>query len=167
MPKNFVDMVDENVFYSKFDLDSCVSTGGLYSQPCLGWGKSGEVDRDSVYTEAEMKMYDDVFKEFDDFIEKTKNSGFLVVGIVFPQSPLYAKTGSFGRHGPPKSTAKKTLVHLDSLAAEYPHFVMMDEYHYGAHDYTDEMALDFDHLCVAGAKKLTLRLDSLLKELQR
>ena len=166
LPKNFVDMVDENVFYSKFDLDSCVSTGGFYSQPCLGWGKSGEVGRDSVFTEAEMKVYNDVFKKFDDFIEKTKNSGFHVVGIIFPQSPLYAKTGSFGRYGPPKSTARKTLAHLDSLAAKYSHFVMMDEYHYGAHDYTNEMALDFDHLCVAGAKKLTLRLDSLLKELQ-
>ena len=167
LPNNFVDMVDENVSYSQFDLDSCVSTGGLYSQPCLGWGKTGEVDRDSNYSEAEMKVYDDVFKEFDDFIEKTKNAGFLVVGLVFPQSPLFAKTGSFGRHGPPRSVAQKTLVHLDSLAAKYSHFVMMDEYHYGAHDYTDEMALDFDHLCAAGAKKLSLRLDSLLTELQR
>lgn len=167
LPSIFVDVVDENVPYSQADINSCVSTGGLYSQLCLGWGLLGEVNRDSVYSEAELKEYDAVFKEFEDFIERTKDSGFLVVGIVFPQSPLYAETGSFGRHGPPRSIAQKTLVHLDSLAAKYPHFVMMDEYHYGAHDYTDEMALDFDHLCVTGAQKLSLRLDSLLNELQR
>lgn len=167
LPNDFVDIVDENIFYTQFDIDSCVSTGGLYSQPCLGWRESGEVTRDSIFNEAEMSVYDSVFKEFDRFIEKTKNSDFLIVGLVFPQSPLYAQTGSFGRHGPQRSTAQKTLVHLDSLAAKYSHFVMMDENHYGKHDYTNEMALDFDHLCVTGAKKLTLRLDSLLNKLQR
>ena len=33
-------------------------------------------------------------------------------------------------------------------------------------DYTDEMAYDYDHLSIEGAKQLTRRVDSLLKTLE-
>lgn len=166
LPQNFVRLVDENVSYSSSDFEECVATGGLFNQPCSGWGSVGEIDRDSVYNENEMTYYRDVFKEFDEFIERTKSKKFRVVGVVFPQSPLYAKTGAFGRHGLQKSIAKKTLEHLDSLAAKYSHFVMIDENKFGAHDYTDEMAVDFDHLCTKGARKFSMRLDSLLNAME-
>lgn len=36
----------------------------------------------------------------------------------------------------------------------------------GHHDYTDEMAWDYDHLMALGAAQLTARLDSLLQTLE-
>jgi hypothetical protein len=35
----------------------------------------------------------------------------------------------------------------------------------GLHDYSDEMAVNTDHLSALGARQLTERLDSLLKEM--
>ena len=42
----------------------------------------------------------------------------------------------------------------------------MDENRMGDHDYTDEMAINCDHLSGTGAAQLTRRLDSLLKSLE-
>jgi len=42
----------------------------------------------------------------------------------------------------------------------------MDENKMGNHDYTDEMAFDYDHLSVIGATQLSSRLDSLLHTLE-
>jgi hypothetical protein len=43
----------------------------------------------------------------------------------------------------------------------------MDENKNGKHDYSDEMALNTDHLSALGAAQITQRLDSLLKTLER
>jgi hypothetical protein len=43
----------------------------------------------------------------------------------------------------------------------------MDENKFGAHDYTNAMANDYDHLCAAGAEHLSTRLDSLIKSLEK
>jgi hypothetical protein len=57
--------------------------------------------------------------------------------------------------------------YFDSLASVYPHFIMMDENKLGAHDYTDAMANDYDHLSAAGAEHLSVRLDSLIRSLEK
>ena len=44
--------------------------------------------------------------------------------------------------------------------------MLLDENKMGAHDYTDNMAKDTDHLSEAGAEQLTHRLDSLLRTLE-
>ena len=61
----------------------------------------------------------------------------------------------------------ETIAYFDSLAKVYPHFVLMDENKFGEHDYTDEMANDYDHLAAAGAKYLSVRLDSLIMTLKK
>jgi hypothetical protein len=101
------------------------------------------------------------------FIDSTQDKGFKIVGLIFPQSPEYANTGSYGRHGVSRSLAMKVAAYFDSLANVYPHFVLMDENKFGAHDYTDAMTNDCDHLSVAGAKQLSVRLDSLLNVISR
>ena len=45
----------------------------------------------------------------------------------------------------------------------FDNFILMDENKMGFHDYVDSMAQDCDHLNQLGAKQLTARLDSLLK----
>ena len=96
-------------------------------------------------------------------ITRLEDKGFKIIGLVYPQSPRYASTGSFGRHGTQRSLAKQTLDYFDSLSRVYPHFILVDENKFGAHDYSDSMAFDFDHLCAQGAERLSARLDSLLK----
>ena len=44
-------------------------------------------------------------------------------------------------------------------------FRLMDENKMGNHDYTEDMAIDYDHLSAIGAVQLTSRLDSLLHTL--
>ena len=37
----------------------------------------------------------------------------------------------------------------------------------GDHDYADSMAVDNDHLCESGARQISMRLDSLLLQLEK
>ena len=54
---------------------------------------------------------------------------------------------------------------LQQLESEYPHFRLLDENKMGNHDYTNEMAYDWDHLSEAGAQQFSARLDSLFQTL--
>jgi len=51
---------------------------------------------------------------------------------------------------------------LRTLESEYPYFPVYDAYRDGNHDYTDEDALNWNHLCPHGAAKLSARLDSVI-----
>jgi len=65
-----------------------------------------------------------------------------------------------------RSQAEKIIAWLNQVQKEYNHFILMDENKMGNHDYTDEMAFDYDHLSVIGATQLSSRLDSLLHTLE-
>ena len=99
-------------------------------------------------------------------LSMAEEQGVYVIGVVFPQSPNFNKTGAWGRYGLRRSEAPMLLSDLESLEQEYPHFVFWDENKMGDHDYTDEMAANRDHLSYLGAVQLTARLDSLLKTLK-
>ena len=88
-----------------------------------------------------------------------------VVGIVFPQSPYYKNTGSWGRYGPSHESVKIMQDSVSALMDVYPNFIVWDEYRDGDNDYTYEEFSNEDHLSCVGAVKITNRLDSLLKEL--
>lgn len=161
----FIRIVDDNVVYSHEDSTNYVNTRGLLKLEAHGWGGEPNVMRDSMMSTWEMNLYNDVTDSLAEFIDSTRNSGVTVIGIVYPQSPKYANTGSFGLHGTQRSVAMETIAYFDSLAQVYPHFVMMDENKFGMHDYTDDMAYDFDHLSELGAEYLSVRLDSLIRSL--
>lgn len=163
VPKEFVKLVDENGPYSGEDSATYVRTLGLLKTESNGWGAVGEVQRDSVLTKSEMTHYANVVDSLEAFIKVLDEKGINAVGLVYPQSPLYRETGAYGRHGVPRSLAEQTLKHLDSLSLRYSNFILLDENKMGAHDYTDDMAMDYDHLSAVGAKRLSMRLDSLLK----
>lgn len=162
LPEYFIQFVDENLPYSEADEKNYVETMGLLYTESEGW-KSNEVDRDSIYTSEEMDYYNKVMDCLDRFIKRTDTLGIKLVLVIYPQSPDYAKTGSFGRHGVPRSVAMKTIAHYEDLSKKYSHLVLMDENKMGEHEYTDEMALDYDHLSAVGARYFSKKLDSLLK----
>ena len=166
VPDEFVRIVDANVCYTNEDSLNHVSARGLYKIDPNGWGYEPAISVDTL-KETGMRSYAKFVDSLTVFIDSTKDKGFKIIGLVYPQSPEYAKTGSFGRHGVRRSIARETAAYFDSLASVYPHFIMMDENKFGAHDYTNAMANDYDHLCAAGAEHLSIRVDSLLKSLDK
>jgi hypothetical protein len=82
--------------------------------------------------------------------------------IMFPESPGYKNTGHFAMFGPSWSTGRAIVAEMKSLEAVTPYYHFYDAYQFGDHDYTDADAENTNHLCPAGAAKLTGRIDSLL-----
>ena len=83
---------------------------------------------------------------------------------VTPESPYYRSTDFYGRHGPSRETGKAIVSQLKTLQdSVYGYFHFYDANLEGNHDYADSEAADFDHLCPLGARKLSVRLDSLVK----
>jgi hypothetical protein len=82
---------------------------------------------------------------------------------VTPESPFYRTTESYGFYGPGRETAKAIIGRLTALEDSFPPYVhFYDANVYGYHDYADSEAYDFDHLCKAGARKFSARLDSVV-----
>ena len=99
-------------------------------------------------------------------LEISENYGIYVIGVVFPQSPNFKNTGSFGKYGILRSEAPALLQKVKELEQSYRNFIFMDENKMGDHDYEDQMAGNRDHLCYLGALQMTARLDSVLKSLE-
>ena len=99
-------------------------------------------------------------------IDADKEKDVVLIGVVFPQSPYYKTTGSYGRHGMRRSTADSLIGVLHKWDEKYSNFVFLDENKMGDHDYSDEMAYDYDHLSYVGGQKLTRKLDSLIQSMK-
>ena len=117
------------------------------------------IANDSSWSSSD-KTYRKALQEFESLIKMSQERGVLVVGVIFPQSPLYKETGSFGRHGMKRSTAKAIIKEIAELESTYSNFIFMDENKMGDHDYADSLAYDYDHLNYLGAHKITARIDS-------
>jgi len=98
---------------------------------------------------------------FKDMVKKANDAGIKVIALVFPVHPGFGKTGIFGAFGPSNETAQEIFDEISKLD-----LILMDEYKWGEHDYTNEMASDPDHLSYLGAEQLSHRLDSLLQTLE-
>lgn len=116
---------------------------------------------DSTWSDS-TSVYEDALAQLESIIEKSKKKDVLVIGVVFPQSPYYATTGAFGRHGMRRSLAEKLLERISDLDADNANFVVMDENKMGMHLYPDSMAFDFDHLNYLGGMEISAKIDSLI-----
>lgn len=132
-------------------------SGGMNSSALIG---------DSTWSDS-VKTYKENIELLKEIIAAAKKKDVTVVGLVFPQAPYYKKTGSFGRHGMRRSLAKDLLNEIEALEKTYSNFKFVDENKMGDHGYGDDMAYDYDHLSYSGAKKLTAKLDSLIKDLEK
>lgn len=113
-----------------------------------------------------MSCLDSRIDDLMNIVKMASKQKIYVIGIIFPQAPQYKETGALGLYGLQRSVAKKKIAYLDSLAKSNQYFIFMDENKMGNHDYTDAMAQNRDHLSFEGAKKMTTRLDSVLKTLK-
>ena len=147
--------------------DALVDYDGYYDHECVWWGgKSPAIEEDTTRFDDHPEYLRNSMAALVEIIDEAKAHGVTVVGVAFPMSPSYARTSAYGRYGMRRSTAKKLVKSMDSLAREYPNFAFMNENRMGWHDYDNSEALDYDHLCSAGAAKLSGRLDSLLVSLR-
>ena len=145
------------------DESSYMKDRGRYSYSnCGSWRENPEIEMDSTYYDYHEDLLENSKEALISIIEEAAKRDVRVVGVIFPQSPAYAETGAFGRYGLRRSRAEKLIEELQALNKKYPNFVVMDENKMGEHDYTDNMAVDEDHLCYGGAGLLSYRLNNLL-----
>lgn len=143
------------------------SQRGFYADNGNGWGTSDLVNNDSNWMDYKKEYFENALGHLENILKMAKKHNVVVVGVIFPQSPAYRNTGSFGRYGIRRSEAGTILERIKNLGDTYDNFVLMDENKMGDHDYTDEMAQNQDHLSIKGGTQFTARMDSLLKKLER
>ena len=130
------------------------------------WEENPLLGYDSTWMAREPDHFYESFNSLIEIIELAAEKNIYVVGIIFPQSPNFRKTGSFGRYGIRRSEAPALIQKIAKLSVKYPNFIFMDENKMGNHDYSDNMANDKDHLAYPGAVQMTARIDSVLKTLK-
>ncbi|WP_294957756.1 TIGR02171 family protein [uncultured Fibrobacter sp.] len=131
-----------------------------------GWKENPTITRDTNWMQKDPSLYENSFNLLKEIVESCNQNNVYVIGIIFPQSPAYKNTGSFGYNGPQRSAAMSAIEDFKNLSKKYPYFILMDENKMGDHDYSDDMARDEEHLSVLGAIQITGRLDSLLSTLK-
>ena len=154
---------EDHEYKQMYDSRGWMSVGCMEDWASDGKGIVEILEDSTAYDDG--GRYESNFSELSRILEIAKRQNVVVVGVVFPISPYYRNTGSYGRHGMRRSTAEMLLKRLEELAETDKNFVLMDENRMGNHDYAGRVANDYDHLCYLGAQKLTLRLDSLLNTL--
>lgn len=138
------------------DLDT---NGSPLSHPTGQWGPVQFEAGDFAFDDSAVQLNLTLLAEFADTLAAR---GVHLLVVRTPENPLYGATGMAGRYGPSDSTynllAQWMLAHESASA----HFHFYDAHQDGAHDYTDQDAMDANHLSPAGARKLGARVDSLL-----
>lgn len=85
--------------------------------------------------------------------------------VNYPQNPGYKQTEMAGRYGPSHNTFDKLVEILKNIEQNNPYFHFYDANNYGNHDYTDDEAMDTNHLNYRGGAKIAERVDSILTSL--
>ncbi len=155
-----------NAFNIEFFQETIVSTLGFCSETCNSWSENPDVNYDSTWFDAYPEAFNKNKLGLEDIISLAADKKITVIGVIFPMSPNFKSSGSYGRYGIRRSIAPSLIQDIADFSKRYPNFVFMDENKMGDHDYTDDMASNEDHLCGNGATHFTARLDSLIKTLK-
>lgn len=138
---------------------------GFEGSTCNDWGdEENPVIASDTTSSSDSLALETSFKAFQEILKSAQKKDVVVIGVIFPQSPAYAKTGAYGCHGIRRSLAAKIIDRLKEMESE--NFVLMDENKMGQHDYRSSMAANYDHLCYGGARLLSARLDTLIASLE-
>jgi hypothetical protein len=133
-----------------------------YPQPCNGWGANppalgGRIDWDT--SDTNYKINFDRYRALALYLAALN---IHVIFVNFTESPGFQGTDHYAVDGPSWPTGRAIMAGFKSLEAESPFIHFYDAYQDGRHDYTDADAQNSNHLCAAGAIKLSTRLDSLI-----
>lgn len=145
---------DQNTCLSNNTMDVCVADTNL--NMCLAKSELSQC----------LAIFSGDVDKLKDIVRLAKERDIVVVGVIFPMSPYYKKTGSYGRHGMRRSHAEKLIEEINSWAEGKSNFYVFDENKFGDHDYPTSMANDYDHLNEKGAVQFSKRLNSFIKSLE-
>lgn len=164
-PEGLLEATHESFNYAYYD--SIYSTNkGFWGESGGNWEENPTVDYDSSWFDKKTSVYYENLDKLESMMISAENRGIYLIGVIFPMSPNYKNTGSFGRYGIRRSIAPKLIEELASYSKKYPHFILMDENKMGDHDYEFDEGTNRDHLNEKGAVRFTHRLDSLIKTLE-
>jgi len=141
---------------------------GFISWPCRGWGglNPDTIGGSEVVSwTIDSTIYQQNLSTLIKMIQDATAHNIHLLAINLPMSPYYQYTGYYSMLGPSWETGRAVLAQLKALEAIYPYFHVYDAYQDGNHDYTDEDAASCNQLCPNGAKKLTVRLDTLINSI--
>jgi uncharacterized protein (TIGR02171 family) len=150
-------------FYAKYFRDEM----GYVRLDGATWEDNPTVDYDSTWMDKHPSTYYESLGHIEEIIEMAADHDIQVLGIIFPQSPNFKKTGGFGKYGLRRSEAPALIEYIAGLTDKYPNFTFMDENKMGDHDYADNMAINKDHLGYPGAVQMTGRIDAALKAMSK
>ena len=159
VPEDLPRLTTESMGYYKFE--PYRETLGFEGLESNGWGEA-KIWTDSMWVSKRRDLYDASVVLLKEILAVAQAHNVRVLGIIFPQNPLYANTGSYSFHGIQRSLAPTLIQELADLNKVYPNFTLMDENKMGMHDYTDDMAYDNNHLSATGAVQMTSRIESAL-----
>lgn len=164
IPTGFVSMVEK--FPTPPGMEDLYSDRGNEYSESASWDCLGaDILADTVFSARERQYLDSRIEEIKRLADTCAARKIHLIGIVFPQSPAYKSTGSFGLYAIQRSVAKEKLDELKAFSKQNLYFHLMDENKMGNHDYTDEMARNRDHLSSIGAAQMTKRFVQLLDSL--
>ncbi len=129
------------------------------------WEDDPPIYHDSAWHQEDPSLFEASLSYLESIIRDAHEKSIYVIGVIFPQSPAYKNTGSYGAYGLKRSEAPVLIERINHISDTLPNFFMIDENKMGNHDYSEEMARDRDHLATPGAEQLTRRLDSLIRTL--
>ena len=140
-------------------------TLGFSPSDANNWQDESPVFHDTTWYQEDPSLFEASLSYLESIIRDAHEKSIYVIGVIFPQSPAYRNTGSYGAYGLRRSEAPVLIERINHISDTLPNFIMIDENKMGNHDYTDEMARDRDHLATPGAEQMTHRLDSLIRTL--
>jgi uncharacterized protein (TIGR02171 family) len=138
-------------------------TLGLYPSTCANWGGPTPDEEGSLTWDTTDEVYTANFNKIKVLAQELALRKIHFLLYLTPESPYYKTTGYYGRYGPSRQTGEAIVSQLKSLQDSIPgYFHFYDANLEGNHDYADSEAINFDHLCPAGARKFSGRLDSMV-----
>ena len=136
--------------------------GFLGPTPCRGWGDSlppcNVAQTWNIRDSSAIKNIETIAVIADSL----RRNGVHWIVIDFPISPHYKNTPCYSLDGPLWQTALDVQQKITDIEKANPFFHFYNANMNGNHDYSDDDALDMNHLCTEGAKRFTVRVDSLI-----
>jgi uncharacterized protein (TIGR02171 family) len=158
LPRNFENLINFAPCPVYLDIDEL----GLEHAGCIGWqGDPPDIQNLNFW----QSIDDNCLKNLDSLRVLSQflaQKQIHLLMVVTPESPYYRTTTAYTRYGPLRPDGEKLVAALDSMTINNPYCHFYDANKAGNHDYSDAEASDWDHLCDAGAKKLSRRLDTLI-----
>jgi hypothetical protein len=138
---------------------------GLGKTPCTNWGNANPdiPDPTRINWTIDDSTYKSTFNIVKEVAKSLANKKIHFLMYTTPESPYYRSSGIYGAYGATMETGKAVITQLKALQDSFPgYFHFYDGYLYGNHDYVDSEASDYCHLCTVGAKKFSVRMDSVV-----